>query len=148
MNTDAAPDSGNMRLGITGTREGCSEAQLEELFNLMQELKPHVESFHHGDCVGVDGQAALIATELGMHTTCHPPTNPDHRAWHASDVTLEPKGYIERDKDIVDAVDIMVVVPLADNLPRSGTWTTHRYAVRQGVPRIVIHRDGTVERQQ
>jgi hypothetical protein len=113
----------------------------------MQELFAHVKSFHHGDCIGVDHQAALIADELGIHTTCHPPLNNSLRVHHPSTEILTPMGYKQRNRHIVDSVSLVIVVPLDTTTTSSGTWTTYRYATGQSVPRIIIYRDGTVEQQ-
>lgn len=120
-----------MKVGVTGTREGATEYQLHELRSILQELKG--TEFHHGDCKGVDEQAAAIAKNLGYKIVCHPPEKDYLRAYFPYDETREPAGYLKRDRAIVDSVDILLVVPLHEEWQsKGGTWYTHDYAKKVG----------------
>jgi len=120
-----------MKVGVTGTREGATEYQLYELRRILQELKG--TEFHHGDCKGVDEQAAAIAKELGYKIVCHPPEKDYLRAYFPYDEAREPAGYLKRDRAIVDSVDILLVVPLHEEWQsKGGTWYTHDYAKKLG----------------
>jgi hypothetical protein len=120
-----------MKVGVTGTREGATEYQLYELRRILQELKG--TEFHHGDCKGVDEQAAAIAKELGYKIVCHPPEKNYLRAYFPYDEAREPAGYLKRDRAIVDSVDILLVVPLHEEWQsKGGTWYTHDYAKKLG----------------
>ena len=101
---------------------------------------------HQGDCIGADAQFVDLAFDemlQGLEVHCHPPTNNKHRAF-ADCHTLHPtKGYLERNKDIVKAADIMIACPKEDGeVVRSGTWSTIRYAEAQGVLTIIVYTDG------
>lgn len=115
----------------------------------MREIRCFIEDndvkiLHHGDCIGVDVQTAKIAEFMGVKTVCHPPSNPAARARHASTVILPEKEYLDRNRDIVDAVDYMIVVPFEkEEILRSGTWMTYRYAKKRDVDRTIIFPDGT-----
>jgi hypothetical protein len=137
-----------IHIGITGSREGCSVTRLRELMDVMSEfaaptyprLIPDSVVFHFGDCTGVDFQGFHLAKVLEFQTTAHPPTNPTWRAYCDADQVLPEKPYMERNRDIVNAVSTLIVVPSgpeADN-PRSGTWATYRMAVKAGVETVVI----------
>jgi hypothetical protein len=126
-----------VKIGVTGTREGATEYQLNELRSVLQELKG--TEFHHGDCAGVDEQAAKIAKELGYKIVCHPPVSDYLRAYFPADEMREPAGYLKRDRAIVDSVDVMLVVPLQmEWQPKGGTWYTHDYAKKKNKPYNVI----------
>jgi hypothetical protein len=126
-----------VKIGVTGTREGATEYQLNELRSVLQELKG--TEFHHGDCAGVDEQAAKIAKELGYKIVCHPPVSDYLRAYFPADEMREPAGYLKRDRTIVDSVDVMLVVPLQmEWQPKGGTWYTHDYAKKKNKPYNVI----------
>ena len=126
-----------MKIGVTGTREGATEYQLNELRSVLTELKG--TEFHHGDCNGVDEQAAAIAKELGYKIVCHPPASDYLRAYFAYDETREPAGYLKRDRAIVNECDILLVVPLQmEWQSKGGTWYTHDYAVKTNKPYSVI----------
>lgn len=125
-----------MIIGITGTREGMTDFQLVEVGRFLANNSGH---FHHGDCVGVDVQAARIASHLGYHVVCHPPTAQDMRAFHDSDEVRNPLGYLARDRKIVESVEVLLVVPKQmEWQPKGGTWYTHDYAKRRGVPIIMF----------
>ena len=122
------------------TRSRCSPLSVAR-------LQPR--EFHHGDCVGADSNAYNIIRHI--IPTCpihiHPPEKEKTRAFcDGYSVIHEPKPYIERDKDIVDAVDVLVATPRGSNEElRSGTWATIRYARKKGTVRvIIIYPDGTM----
>ena len=126
-----------MKVGVTGTREGATDYQIAELRKVLEELKG--TEFHHGDCEGVDAQAAHIAKELGYKIVCHPPESDVLRAFFPSDEYRVPAGYLKRDRAIVDACDVLIVVPLHEEWqPKGGTWYTHDYAVKTNKPYSVI----------
>lgn len=131
-----------IHIGITGTRKGWTDNQRAEVcmyLSKWEDVEPG-RLFHHGDCVGVDAEAHEAATNLGYVTVSHPPQDSRLRAWCEADVTMPPKPYMDRNRDIVKAVSVLIVVPEgteADH-PRSGTWATYRMAVRTGVETVVI----------
>jgi len=127
-----------MKVGVTGTREGANAYQLAELRTVLTELKG--AEFHHGDCSGVDVEAAAIARELGYRIICHPPKSTESQGFFGGDEVREPLGYLQRDRNIVDATDVLLVVPLQNKWqPKGGTWYTHDYAVKTGKPVNVIY---------
>lgn len=128
--------------GMTGSRNGMTKAQKVEFRKLLAQLE--VGTLHHGDCVGADEQAAAIAQELGILTIAHPPTNEKLRAFHESDIVLESKPHLVRNRDIVDSSSTVFAFPKEmKEVLRSGTWSTVRYARGSGKA-IVIYKDGTI----
>jgi len=126
-----------VKVGVTGTREGATEYQLNELRSILTELKG--SEFHHGDCNGVDVQAAAIARELGYKIICYPPKSTEEQGFFGGDVVHEPAGYLERDRAIVDACEVLLVVPKQMSWqPKGGTWYTHDYAVKCDKPLTII----------
>lgn len=124
------------KLGFTGTNRGMGPSQRTELEALLKKLKEEgFDEFHHGLCIGADEQAAILAKSLGYRVVAHPglardPTNTQYRSqWAGSDETLEAKPFLERDREMVDITERTVATPLTRNeIVRSGTWTTVRYA--------------------
>lgn len=96
--------------------------------------------FLHGDCVGVDEECHRIAQRLGYYIEIHPPTNPKLRAFCDGDEMMPPKPYLERNRNIVNNSDTMLIVPekAEQDAPRSGTWYTYRYALEVGKPTTLI----------
>lgn len=135
-----------MIVGITGTRNGMTDAQRKEVRQVLHDLAYHasedgiVPHFHHGDCVGVDVEAAAIAEEFGYVVIGHPPAKNDLRGFYKSHIIKPSKGYFERNRDIVDSVDVMLVVPKETSpQSRGGTWYTHDYAVKQNKPISIFY---------
>jgi hypothetical protein len=140
-----------LKLGFTGTRRGMSAFQLEALRHFLIGFRTTggiAQEFHHGDCTGADAEAHDIARELGIPIHIHPPTDTRLRARCALKslpaydiVTYNPKSYLERNHDIVDACDWLIAAPGGDKeVLRSGTWATIRYAMKQGKQVVQIPR--------
>lgn len=127
-----------LRIGITGTRDGMNDVQFEQL----KEFLDTDEQFeiHHGDCVGVDAEVAVYAKMLGHYVVCHPPIKKNLRAFTDYDECRPAYDYLKRDRHIVDAVDLLIVIPLSAQRPKfSGTWYTHDYAVKTNVQLVILY---------
>jgi len=127
-----------MKIGVTGTREGMTPYQANEVqavlngIMIMCQLDNITPELHHGDCRGVDVEAAAIAKEIGYIIVCHPPKSTEQQGFFGGDEVREPAGYLQRDRAIVDSTDSLLVVPLQMTWqPRGGTWYTHDYAVKR-----------------
>jgi hypothetical protein len=119
--------------------------QWDSVRKLLEEFQP-IE-LHHGDCVGADADVDALASGLFIHRVIHPPAQEVLRAFCRSTEMREPKDYLARNRDIVDESDVLLVCPRDyDEKQRSGTWSTKRYAVKQGKPVIVIWPNGEVKR--
>ena len=126
-------------VGFTGTKNGMSASQKFELVEYLRYLKAQgYIVFHHGDCIGADAQAAALAKQLGYIVIAHPghpkdKTNTMFRAFTTfNDEVLEVKPFIKRDHDIVDASERMIATPAGEEIVRSGTWATVRFAKKIG----------------
>jgi len=126
-----------MRIGFTGTGQGINDEQIEAVGKKLRELG--ATELHQGDCVGADATSNAIAAGLGIKTVQHPPTNPKARAFTKCDEVRPAKPYLERNRDIVDECEHLIACPLTrqEHL-RSGTWSTIRYARKQGKPMTII----------
>jgi hypothetical protein len=136
-----------MKLGITGTRHGATIEQLRSLNVLIAELKP--TELHHGDCNGVDAQAAQVARDLlgfDVRIVCHPPADETHRAWtQINDEMRLRLSHFASNRNIVDETDTLIAVPMqAEHQPRGGTWYTYDYALKRGNRVILIRPSGEV----
>lgn len=120
----------NIVLGFTGTREGMSDRQMYEIHLMLQDLwQRGAREFHHGDCVGSDAQAHVIAESFGYHVHIHPPEDDRFQAFckPTSGTVYAPAPYLVRDQAIVDACDILIATPQQEQeIHRSGTWATIR----------------------
>lgn len=141
-----------MRLGVTGSIKGATLAQAMKLWEIMASCE--FRQLSHGDAIGVDAlahQAALAMRDFRStpwpRIVLHPPINESRRAFcKDADEIRDPKGYLARDKSIVDESDMLIAVPdTPEERLRSGTWTTVRYARKLHRFIIRINPDGDVE---
>jgi len=125
-----------MLVGFTGTKDGMTESQREALTRTLVSLS--ATELHHGDCIGADAEASSIAKDLNLKIVIHPPTNPSKRSFCCADIILPPKPYLERNREIVKATDVLIAAPRQRHeVLRSGTWATVRHA-RKLNRRIII----------
>jgi hypothetical protein len=135
------------RFGFTGTRLGMTQAQKATLHDF---LSHGSGEFHHGDCIGADSEAHDIAAECGYRIVLHPPSEPALRAWRVvPDHMMRPKRpYLDRNRDIVRDTDSLIATPAeAEEQKRSGTWSTVRFARKQGKLVVLILPDGTIQQR-
>ncbi len=126
--------SQSLRIGITGTRKGGSAYQVFLLDTILERVIPEQSEVHHGDCVGFDAQAHTLALRRNIPITIHPPKILANRAYCTPCAVLkDEEGYQQRNRNIVDACDILIAAPITDKQTnRSGTWMTMRYAWEVG----------------
>lgn len=133
-----------MHIGFTGTHTGMTPAQKNIVRALL--FATSGNSFHHGDCVGADAEAHDIAKELGWFIAGHPPDNDKARAFKECDTNWDPKPYLTRNREIVDACELLIATPTElDEQLRSGTWATVRYAKKTHTNTVIIYPPGNTE---
>lgn len=126
----------DMIIGFTGTRKGMTERQKAHLWEY---LDRYCDEFHHGDCIGADAEAHDIAWDLGIRVVIHPCDLETQRAYKIGSVTLPVKPPLERNKDIVEACELLLAAPsTTEEELRSGTWATIRYAKRCGIRGFIL----------
>lgn len=129
--------------GFTGNQDGMTKQQKKAFRKLL--IEHGITEFHHGDCVGSDADAHLIAKTLGLSIVKHPPVDEKKRAFCKGGRELPAKPYLPRNKDIVKASSIMFATPRSFNeVVRSGTWSTVRFATNLQRKMLVIYPDGSV----
>lgn len=139
-------------IGFTGTQDGISVPQ----WHLLETLISCIEfsEFHHGDCKGADEQSHNMLWRVGFNNiVIHPPDNPAKRVFiknvcpSENYLHMPEKPYLERNKDIVDVSDLLIACPSGDEVIRSGTWSTVRYARKMNKTIFIIQPSGllTVE---
>lgn len=134
------------KLGFTGTREGLTEPQYSSLRRVLSGLlSSPADQFHHGDCIGADATAHDLARSVShARIWGHPPNKSVIRAYKQCDWLAPERPYLDRNKDIVHATERLVACPDGPERQRSGTWSTIRYARRQGRPVTIVWPDGTI----
>lgn len=132
----------NDTIGFTGTQNGMTKAQQQELSVVLQYYQP--SEFHHGDCIGADAEAHTIALGLRIAVVLHPPDVLTKRAFCKDFArAYMPAPYLVRNQDIVICTNRLIATPKVDfEERRSGTWSTIRCARRMGKPVMIIYPDG------
>jgi len=127
-----------MIIGFTGTSKySLTNKQIREVRQLLKQC----EEVHHGDCIGADASFHELAKACGKRIVIHPPMKDNHRAYKVGDVVHPVKAYLQRNHNIVNAVDLMIACPHTDvEQLRSGTWATIRYARKVGKALEVLPR--------
>lgn len=133
------------KVGFTGTQHGMTLRQKAVLKDfLTRYFVDSTDQFHHGDCIGADEEAHEIAKEIGYEIHIHPPKYEEKRAFCKGDKYYAPRDYLVRNRNIVDMTDkLLGASRLMREELRSGTWSTIRYAKKNGKKYTVILPQGT-----
>lgn len=138
-----------MNIGFTGTRFGMTPEQRESFKAVMMRFHASLsDSFHHGDCIGADDQAANDAHENGIYIVRHPPVDETHRAFNPHfKEEREPKKHFARNRDIVDETEMLIACPqYAEPITKEtmgGTAFTVTYARKRGKSLTIVRPDGS-----
>jgi hypothetical protein len=126
-----------MKVGITGSRNNLSKEQLDKFIKFLKDNNP--AEIHHGDCIGADSMCHDIAESFNIKIVIHPPDNNTMRANKKSDNIMQVEKYLKRNHNIVDTTDILVAFPpTKEEILRSGTWATIRYAKKKNKQVFII----------
>lgn len=138
-----------MKVGFTGTRDGMTQQQrMSFLAWIQKQPGGGVDEFHHGCCVGADATAVDIvdfmprALAIVAHTP-HEQALVSAKAIERSTRVRASATYLTRNRNIVDATDILLACPKGPEELRSGTWSTIRYARKCGKRVVIFWPDGT-----
>lgn len=138
----------DIKIGFTGTQVGMTDRQKGKVKDYITKLKLNniITEAHHGDCIGADHHFHDICVSKRINIYIHPPKNPSKRAFCKSNNIFPEKEYLDRNKDIVDASDILIATPkeYQEEL-RSGTWSTIRYARKLHKKIIIVHLNGELK---
>jgi len=132
-----------MIVSFTGTRQGMTKRQIKTFVNLMYEVG--MQTLIHGDCVGADADAHILAMEQMIDVLKRPCNIERQRAFtEGGRVVAEPEAPLIRNRKIVDDGEQLIACPATfQEEQRSGTWATIRYAKRNDKSVIIIWPDGS-----
>jgi hypothetical protein len=134
-------------LGVSGSRLGGTVEQNHQAFELLSNWQP--TEVHHGCCAGVDETVHHWLRQNMPHVRLvgHLPLVPTLRVELDCDVLRDARGYLDRNRDVVDESSALLALPPGPEREylRSGTWAAVRYARRRGKPVHVLLPDGTKE---
>lgn len=129
------------KIGFTGTQLDMNDYQEEiiAIFLLGSTSRGKVE-LHHGDCIGADATFHLFGRALEQTMVGHPPINESKRTFTDCDVWFPAKDYLVRNRCIVDSTEFLIACSATDQeIVRSGTWSTVRYARECKKPGIIVY---------
>lgn len=137
-----------MIVGFTGTRKGTTCQQFHALYAWLRAC-PAV-GFHHGACLGADVEACRLAHDLyGRNAIVAHPSNIGDMtspvALELSYMMTPPRPPLARNRDIVNACDVLLACPEGPETLRSGTWSTVRFARKISRPVVIVWPDGRVD---
>ena len=140
-----------MKIGFTGARNGITPIQQRIGMKILNDIwnKETIDEAHHGDCLGADAWFHSIISVFFEQTkvVIHPPDRKKHRAF-CKGGSREPKPYLTRNHDIVDETDTLLAMSGTDDeIMRSGTWATIRYARKVGKSIVIVFPDGSVKNE-
>jgi len=146
-----------MKISFTGTQEGMTQWQGEELQARLTELK--CSELINGGCIGADEQSIAFAINAGVSIFHFYPSNLKHKQSALASLGAT-EGYmdigtdigrtinikiererpaLERNKLIVDESEVLIAAPKEHkHTLRSGTWATIRYAWKRKKKVIII----------
>lgn len=139
-----------MRVGFTGTREGMAIDQWQTFVEKILDFE--MSEWHDGDCVGADTQAHGVVRgfmrevpDFTPKLYGHPCNLSKYRAHNEYDFVHPAKAPLVRNRDIIQASDVIFAAPkeYAEVFRGSGTWATIRYARRVKRNLYIIWPDGT-----
>jgi predicted Rossmann-fold nucleotide-binding protein len=142
-----------MILGFTGTRGELPIEQQAVLVEQLLRLRP--TTVLHGGAPGADELAHAEVTAMGLVSVeVYPGSGDRYRYWHQrwikeqNFVLKHPMAPLARDKVIARRCDHLLACPgTMEEIVRSGTWATVRYARAAGKPITIVLPDGSVRRE-
>ena len=136
-----------IHIGFTGTRMGMTNEQHNSLKRIFTGTN---FILHNGQCEGADFQAYEMTKKFNQHIVLHPPKDKKYKFFNPErypfETVCKPKDYLKRNKDIVNDSEILIAVPKESNeVLRSGTWSTVRYARKKKGRVVIIYPSGKIE---
>ncbi len=133
-------------IGFTGARRGMRFDQKQVVWKLLSKLCP--DKVHHGDCVGSDANFHQVARQMFFYVVRHPPIDLEQRAFCDFDEDRSAEEYLHRNRNIVDETDLLIAVSRStEEILRSGTWSTIRYAHSQHKPIYIVLPNGDIKEE-
>lgn len=136
-----------MKLMFTGTQNGMTRHQSDVVYDWIVQRDHLLEEIRHGGCIGADEQFHHLCVNfnLGELIEVYPSNIPSKQAkiqcghWHV------PAPPLERNLTMVQTSEVCLATPKEkDEILRSGTWATIRYARKNHLRVFVVEPDGTV----
>ena len=129
-----------MKIAFTGTTRGMTGWQMQRLHEALCERAKGHWQFHHGGAPGADRQAHYLARELGcedLHVWL-----PVGKTWaEEAGTTVHHTRLLplRRNHLVIGGADVVIAAPYQrDEIRRSGTWATVRYARKANITVVLL----------
>lgn len=136
--------------GVTGSRRGPTKDQKASLLIRISRISDQLDKKYepwliHGGCKGADVVAHLICKGFGWKTWVLPGPYGSDSACKDADIIEDPRPFLERNHLIVDRCGALHALPFEyQEVQRSGTWATIRYAKKIKKRLMIIWPNGEV----
>jgi len=133
-----------MMLMLTGTQKGMTNYQKRYVIKFVKYWNDAdiIENVRHGDCIGADAQFHNIVRRVNpdIHIIIHPCNIEKKRAFCRGAYHIcNPQEPLQRNINMVNIAPIVLVTPAErEEVRRSGTWATYRYAHKIGAKVLLI----------
>lgn len=138
-------------IAFSGTRKGMTALQTAKVLELLEDF-PANSVFLHGMCVGADAEFHRLVRRVslqrmaGFRIEMYPC---DLRGWQAKGLVADYKHpemkSLVRNRKMVDLASVLIATPFSnEEIMRSGTWSTIRYAKHTGKQLYLVNPDGRV----
>lgn len=137
-----------MKLGITAPREWNGyELQEKRMFAWFESIKDLVDEFHTGCAIGGDEAityaiSRMIDKSKIIGHPCSFRNQTSQLCLNLCGKVLPRKPPLDRNIDIVEAVDVLAAAPDGPEKQRSGTWFTIRQCRSREKPLVIFLPDG------
>lgn len=136
-----------MKVGFTGTQQGMSSEQRATVAEILNSLG-HISVAIHGACIGADYDFNQICSEMDIPIEAYPSTIKGKTAECVGAWLHPPMPPLDRNRAIVERADIILACPAQyEEILRSGTWATVRYARKANVKLIIIYPNGVTRNE-
>jgi hypothetical protein len=137
-----------VHITFTGPQAGMTLLQQKEVRRLLTVITDGDLVAHHGDCIGADDEFHSLAWYHGTRIVIHPSNISGKRAFanmrlpSSTVIIHEPKPPLVRNHDMVDVSSVVIATPAGEEVMRSGTWATIRYARKTKTRTFIVTPDG------
>lgn len=132
-------------IGFSGTSGIVTRRQMNGLEEHVGSERMH--EFHHGLCEGADTYAHWTVRSIWPECFIvgHMPLSRSKMIHSPCDLYMPPKKYLDRNRDIALVATELIALPgTEEEILRSGTWATVRYARKRKIPIYLILPSGEV----
>jgi hypothetical protein len=133
-------------VSFTGTSRGMNKIQFAKVSEFLFNNVDRFDLAIHGDCIGADAEFHTICKVLNVPIDIHPCDITHFRAFCEGFRVFPIDKPLTRNKTMIDKADLTLATPFENQeVLRSGTWSSIRYAKKKDKMLIIFYPDGRIE---